>query len=200
MTRASGASALDARALESLPTTFTYTDAREILNERRLRNLIAHGLIVRLNRGLYRKAEADGDDDLIEIAARRPAATLCLRSALARHDLIDDIPAEIDIALPRGTKPIGTSAPTAWHYFNPVTFDIGRELLRLDEQTQIGLYSAERSIIDAYRLRHLEGSEMANEALRRWLGRGGQPTQLLRMARDFPKATPALRNAMEILL
>jgi predicted transcriptional regulator of viral defense system len=192
--------ALDARALDSLPPTFTYSDARALINERRFRDLLAHGLITRLHRGLYRKADADGDEDLIEIAARRPESTLCLRSALARHDLIDAIPAEIDIALPRGTKPTSTAVPTAWHYFDPRTFDIGRELLRLDELTTIGLYNAERSIIDAYRLRHLEGAEMANGALRRWLRAGGQPAQLLRMARDFPKATPALRNAMEILL
>lgn len=191
---------LDARALASLPNTFTYSEARATLNERRLRDLIANGQIVRLHRGLYRKADASGHDDLIEIAARRSAATLCLRSALARHDLIDDIPAEIDIALPRGTKPTVTGAPTAWHYFSPDTFEIGRDLLQLDPDTAIGLYNAERSIIDAYRLRHTEGSEMANEALRRWLRRGGQPTQLLRMAQSFPKATPALRNALEILL
>lgn len=192
---------LNARALEGLPATFTYSDARAVMNERRLRDLLAHGLITRLHRGLYRKADAAGDEDLIEIAARRPTATLCLRSALARHDLIDDIPPEIDIALPRGTSP--TSAPDlpiAWHSFDRRTFDIGRELLHLDEQTAIGLYSAQRSIIDAYRLRHQEGPEMANEALRRWLRRGGQPAHLLRISREFPKATPALRNALEILL
>lgn len=33
-----------------------------------------------------------------------------------------------------------------------------------------GLYDAERCILDAFRLRHLEGEEMAFKALRRWLG------------------------------
>src|SRR6185312_16357375 len=105
-------------------------------------------------------------------AGQRPRATLCLRSALVRHDLIDDIPAAIDIALPRNSEAAHTRAPISWHWFDARTFDIGRELLDLDEATSIGQYSAERSIIDAFRLRHLEGPELGNQALRRWLRRG----------------------------
>jgi predicted transcriptional regulator of viral defense system len=191
---------LNSQALAQLPETFTYTDARERMNERRFRELLAMGLIMRLNRGLYRKSDTIGDDDLIEIATRRPEATLCLRSALARHDLIDDIPFEIDIALPRGTKPTQTRAPTRWHHFDARAFNIGRDVLDLDGGITIGLYSAERSILDAYRLRHLEGPELANEALRRWLSKGGQPSTLLRMSRAFPKAQTALRTALEVLL
>ena len=131
---------------------------------------------------------------------KRPRATLCLRTALARHDLIDNIPAELDIALPRGTRPADTIAPVAWHQFDPDTFDIGRETLTLDDATAIGLYSPERSIIDAYRLRKTEGPKLGNEALRRWLRRGGQPSTLLRMSTHFSKGAPALRHALEVLL
>jgi len=146
------------------------------------------------------KATAAGDDDLIEIAAKATRATICLRSALARHDLTDDIPSSIDIALPRHTWPPATRAPVTWHQFNPRAFDIGRATLRLDDDREIGIYSLERCIIDAYRLRHLEGAEMANQALRRWLRQGGQPSILLRLAEDFPTAQPAIRRALEILL
>jgi len=73
--------------------------------------------------------------------------------------------------------------------------------LPLTSQTTIGLYNPQRCIIDAFRLRHLEGPETAVEALRRWLRRrGSQPATLLAMARAFPKAEPALRAALEILL
>ena len=81
------------------------------------------------------------------------------------------------------------------------TFDLGRDELQLAQETSIGLYSQERCIIDSFRLRHLEGPETAVEALRRWLRRrGSQPATLLAMARAFPKAEPALRAALEILL
>ena len=191
---------LDEQALQRLPSTFRYSEARALMNERRFRDLLAQHLIIRLNRGLYRKADAAGDEDLIEIAAQRPRATLCLRTALARHDLIDDIPAELDIALPRGTRPADTTVPVAWHQFDPETFDLGRDTIELDEATTIGIYNAERSIIDAFRLREHEGPELGNEALRRWLRKGGQPSTLMRMASPFRKGVPALRHALEVLL
>ena len=39
----------------------------------------------------------------------------------------------------------------------------------------VGLYTPERSPVDVVRLRHPEGSDMAWEALRRWLQRPGMP-------------------------
>jgi hypothetical protein len=186
--------------LASLPDSFRYTEALEHMSERQLRRLIDDGSVIALARGLYRKSESIGDDDLIEIAVRSPRATLCLRSALARHELIDDIPAEFDIAIPRGSWTPQTTAPVRWRHFDPGTFDIGRGLLDIDGGRTIGLYSPERSIIDAFRLQHLEGSDLANEALKRWLRRGGQPSELLALAKAFPRTQAALRKTLEILL
>ena len=92
--------------------------------------------------------------------------------------------------------------PIRWHSFDRATFDLGRgEHRSLDTGLSIGLYSPERSIVDAFRLRHELGAEVANEALKRWLrGRGNHPAALLELARSFPKALPALRTTMEILL
>lgn len=71
----------------------------------------------------------------------------------------------------------------------------------LGEGIEIGLYGPERSIIDAFRLRHELGTDVANEALKRWLRlRGSNPSDLLGMAAHFPKARPALQTALEILL
>jgi predicted transcriptional regulator of viral defense system len=97
--------------LASLPDTFRYAEALEHISERQLRGLVDDGSFIALSRGLYRKSGWLGDDDLIEVAARAPRATLCLRSALARHDLVDDIPAEIDIAIPRGVVDAGDNSP-----------------------------------------------------------------------------------------
>ena len=46
-----------------------------------------------------------------------------------------------------------------------------------------------------------EGPELAHPALKAWLRRPDtQPATLLQMAKDFPKAEPALRLALEMLL
>lgn len=190
--------------LVALPDVFSYAQAREAgLSQRRIYWLRDHGLIDPLARGTYRRVEAswDVDPDLVEIAVRAPEATICLTSALARHDLTDQIPQTIDIALPRGRRRPATAAPVAWHAFATDTFTIGRQRLALTDTESISLYSAERSLIDAFRLRHQEGPELAHEALRRWLRRrDASPAALVTMAKSFPKALPALRTALEVLL
>ncbi|SCL28653.1 Transcriptional regulator, AbiEi antitoxin, Type IV TA system [Micromonospora nigra] len=189
--------------LGMLPTTFTYSEALQAgLSEWQLYQLRDQGLIEPVGRGLYRRHDAETADlDLIEVVRRAPPATLCLTSALARHGLTDEIPSRIDVALPRGRHRPSTLAPVAWHSFDPATFEIGRSELPLDSNTSIGLYGPERSIIDAVRLRHREGPELAYAALRRWLRhRDASPSQLLTMARRFPKAERPLREALEILL
>lgn len=198
---------LDARErakLAALPLIFSYGEAREAgLSQRRIYWLRDRGLIEPLARGTYRRADGKmtADPDLIEIAMRAPRATLCLTSALARHDLTDAIPSKIDIALPRRTRRPATAAPVRWHVFDRETFDIGRDALPLTQTARIGLYGPERSIIDAFRLRHNEGTDLAHEALKRWLRRrDSSPAALIRMADDFPKAQPALRAALEVLL
>jgi predicted transcriptional regulator of viral defense system len=185
--------------LGALPDTFRHGDALAHVSERQLRRLVEDGDVVAFARGLYRKSDWLGDEDLAEIAAKSPHATLCLRSALARHNLSDDIPAEIDVAIPRGSWMPATIAPVRWRHFDPETFTIGREPLTIDGGGCIGLYDARRCIIDAFRLRHREGADLANDALKRWLRGGGQPSELMMMARSFPRVLTVLRETLEIL-
>lgn len=191
------------RALSELPPTFRFSQALSAgLTEWQLRSSQEAGMIERIGRGLYRRADAPpADFDLLEIAARAPRATICLTSALARHDLTDIIPARIDIALPRSHRPHELHLPIAWHRFADHTFELGRDVMELEPGTAIGLYGPERSIIDAYRLRHQEGLELGREALRHWLRRReAAPSRLLQMARHFPLAAGQLRNDLELLL
>ena len=188
--------------LRALPPAFTFAQARQGgLSERNLRELRELGRLETLARGIYLRSGA-ADADLLQIAARTPEATLCLRSALARHELIDDIPFEIDLALPRGKRRPATTAPARWHHFDADTFHLGQgRRLSLAGGLSIGLYSPERCIVDAFRLRHLEGTELAHQSLKAWLQtRHAQPAALLRLAKSFPKGEPSLRQALELLL
>jgi predicted transcriptional regulator of viral defense system len=190
--------------LDGLPPTFTYQQARDAgLAKRRLYELRDAGALEQVSRGVFHQAALPwtADIDLIEIALRAPDATICLASALARHGLTDLIPATIDIALPRNSWRPTVKAPITWHAFHEETFSLGRETLALEPGTIIGIYSAQRCIIDAFRLRHREGTDLAIGALRRWLrGPGHHPSTLLDLATSFPTAQPALRAALEVLL
>lgn len=188
--------------IDGLPDVFTYSDARRLgVTDRRLYAARDSGEVELLGRGLYRRPGLTADHDLLELAARAPEATLCLGTALAHHDLTDEIPPVIDVALPRARRHPVVNAPVRWHRFNPGTFGLGRETLDVGELS-IGVYNAERTICDTFRLRHLEGNEQAIEALKRWLRRrGSQPSALLAMAQNFgPRAEKPIREALEFLL
>jgi hypothetical protein len=59
--------------------------------------------------------------------------------------------------------------------------------MKLDDTYSIGLYDAPRTIIDAFRLRHAIGPDIANEALRRWLPSEASPLTLCALPRSFPE-------------
>lgn len=186
----------------TLPEIFTHADAAALgISDRSLMEMRTAGELDRLARGIYIKPGVDVDHDLVEIAIRAPRSTLCLTTALAYHELTDDIPPTINVALPREQRQPRTATPVTWHRFDSTTFDIGRTERALTNELSIGIYDPIRSIIDAYRLRHLYGIDQAHEALKRWLRqRGNQPAALLKTAKKFPKAEPTLRTALETLL
>jgi predicted transcriptional regulator of viral defense system len=171
------------------------------LTKRHIYALRDAGDITTLGRGLFRWRDAPTTDlDLLEVVCRAPAATICLTSALARHDLTDENPSRIDIALPRTARAPRTVAPVRWHRFAVDTFSLGRAVTDING-VQIGLYNSERSIVDAFRMAYQEGEDLAHEALRRWLRRrGSKPALLLEMASHFPRSEGPIRRALEILL
>jgi hypothetical protein len=189
---------------ERLPGTFTYRQARDAgLSSRELYRLRDAGQFEQIAHGLFHRVDVmwTADIDLVEISIRAADATLCLTSALLRHGLTDEIPANIDVALPRGRWRPTTATPVTWHSFDPATFDLGRETLDLGDERVMGIYSPERCIVDAFRLRYREGPELAIIATKTWLRvPGHHPAALLEMARHFPKAFPALRSTLETIL
>ena len=192
------------RPLEKLPfEAFSQSEAAQAgVDSRTLYRLRDTGLIEQVSRGLYRLATAPvADLDLLEIVKRRPDATLCLASALAHHGLIDAIPPRTDIAVPRGQSVPTTTAAVQWHSFDRGTFPIGREEMSITGSEEIiGVYSAERSLVDVFRLRGTEGYETGIEALKEWLKRkDARPAALLELARTIPRALSPVRNALEHL-
>lgn len=187
-----------------LAPSFTLKGAREAgLSKDQVYALLDRGEIERVGRGVYVRPGLVSPVFISLAAATllNENATLCLTSALAHHELSDAIPFDSDIALPRGShRPVGL-ANVSWHSFDPKTFPIGRDHLEIATGISVTIYSQERTIVDCFRLMHQEGSDVAYEALRRWLRRrGNAPAKLLKVARLFPKALPRIRQALEVLL
>lgn len=185
-----------------MPPIFTHAAARALgVSDRALYGWRDRGLVEQIARGIFAQPDLQADPDLVEIAVRASDATLCLTTALARHNLIDDIPPTINAALPRHQRAPRTTAPVTWHRFDDDSFTIGRDTITVYAELTIGIYNPTRSIVDAFRLRHLYGEDQAVDALRRWIAKpGNQPAELLELARHFPTAEPSLRRVLQVLL
>lgn len=189
----------------SPPTIISRRNIDQIgLSRYRLYTMANNGELEQIAPGYYVQPNMldDTTAGLASIALRNPKATLCLLSALSLHDLTDEIPRRTNIALPRGDRTlINRFLPVIWHAFARETFDLGRGAHHLIDDIQIGLYSPERTLIDLFRLRHEFGTDLAIDALKRWLGRReSSPAKLLDLATAFPKTLPKLRSTLEILL
>ncbi len=185
-----------------MPGTVTPQEAAAVgLSRSGLYRAVQAGRYERIARGIYVPADAQATDwDRIEAVQRRPEATVCLTSALAHHHLTDVIPDELDLAIRRGARTPASTAAIAWHHFDNDTFDVGRDETPIPgTDLIIGVYSPERSIADAFRLRGLVGYELSRDALKEWLSQGGKPADLIALASELPRAKGPLLRALDML-
>ncbi|MFW5876536.1 MAG: type IV toxin-antitoxin system AbiEi family antitoxin domain-containing protein [Myxococcota bacterium] len=156
------------------------------IHPRTLYRMRDEGIVERLGRGVYRLA-ALGESpypDLLAVALRAPRAVVCLVSALAYHDATSEIPHEVQIALPRGTKaPRIDYPPVRVFQFNDATFRAGVQHVHFDGAV-VRLYNLPKTVADCFRFRNQLGVDIAVEALRTAVQRERvQPSELLRYAR-----------------
>jgi predicted transcriptional regulator of viral defense system len=127
---------------------------------------------------------------------------VCGESALSLHELIDDIPHEVHIAVPRGShRPSISYPPTKVSQYAAGTFDFAVERFEVAPGETVPVYSAARAVVDAMRLGQAEGRSLALSALNRYLRRTGQQgvADLQRAARELG-GMPAIRPAIEAVL
>jgi hypothetical protein len=189
-------------ALARLPDTFTTQTALKLgLHPRDLYRMRDGGDVLELSRGVFRRAGAPASSmpDLLAVAYRVPAGIFCCISALVVHDLTDEIPAAVQIAVPRRQRPPRlVYPPTEVFRFGNGTFELGLSSVDAAPGEHLRVYSAERAIVDLMRLRRRLGEPLAFAALRRYLRRrDARPPLLLEMARTLDVLGP-MRTALDI--
>ncbi|MEU1089634.1 type IV toxin-antitoxin system AbiEi family antitoxin domain-containing protein [Streptomyces sp. NPDC005576] len=191
--------------LACLSPTFTTAQARRaLLSARDLAYLVTEGEIDELSRGVYRRTAAPETAyaDLLAVCMRAPRAVLCGESALAVHELIDDIPSAVHIAVPRGTRrPTISYPPTVVAQYAAKTFSLGVERFEAAPGETIPTYNAARCVVDAMRHRGKIGETMALSALGRYLRSSGRSGvgELQLIARELG-ALSVIRPAVEAVL
>ena len=188
--------------LRNLAPIFRAKEATEAgLSWRDLYRLRDEGEILELSRGVYQLADAAGGDnlDFVTVATRAPHGMICLNSAMGYWDFSDEIPRAVDLAVPEGShRPSIDYPPTVVHVFNAPTFELGRREITLDKGERFWITDRERTVVDAFRLRHVVGDELAHGALRRYLTSNPKPARLAELAKALRVWTP-LGEALRVL-
>jgi predicted transcriptional regulator of viral defense system len=162
-------------------------DAIELgIHPRTLYELRDDGTLEQLSRGVYRLASLPelSDPDLVTVALRVPRGVICLVSALAFHDATSEVPHEVQIALPSGSKtPKLDHPPLRVFRFSGPALTEGIETAAIDA-VDVRIYGLAKTVADCFRFRNKLGIDVAVEALREALRRKGvQPAEILRYAR-----------------
>lgn len=188
--------------IRELGPVFRARDAVAVgISWRDLYRLRDRGEILQLSRGLYQLADVVGIShvDFVAVCRRAPHGMICLNSALAYWDFSDEIPALVDLAVPSGShRPVIDYPPTEVHVFHTATFAIGRLEVTEAAGEQFWISDRERTVTDAFRLRHLIGEDLALTALRRYLETRPRLARLAEVARPL-HAWGALSVALRIM-
>jgi len=142
-----------------------------------LSRLCARGLLERIDRGLYRLADAPATElgSLAEVAARVPHAVVCLLSALQVHGLTTEAPHAVWILIDRHARAPKLSYPKVEVVrASGAARDHGIETRTIEGQT-VQLTEPAKTVADCFRYRRRVGLDVAMEALRDYLRmhRGG---------------------------
>lgn len=133
-----------------------------------LASLEKEGKVEKIGRGLYRLIDHSIEDqpDLVMATLQAPRGVICLITALAFHEATDEIPRQIDIAIPRLTHANKIKYPPVKFYrFSKPSWEAGIEEHMVDGH-KIRIYSLAKTIADCFKFRSKVGIDVARAALK----------------------------------
>ena len=126
------------------------------------------GVLERISRGVFRLSDSPplSNPDLVTVAARVPSGVICLISALSFHEITNQIPHDVHVALPRGAEePRLDYPPIRTYRFTGEAFTAGVDAYDLDG-VSISIYSPEKTLADCFKFRNKVGLDTVVEAIR----------------------------------
>ena len=144
------------------------------------------GILMQESRGVYKLAgnPENPNTDFCIVSLRYPKAVLCLVTALSFHDVTTQIPKEVHIALPRGSRaPTMQYPPIHAHFFSKESYEAGIEE-HIMEGVKVRIYNIEKTIIDCFKFRNQIGMDVFLEALQLYKAKVKvQPSRLISYAK-----------------
>lgn len=143
------------------------------------------GIIARLARGLYQLPDApiDAHHTLAEASKLVPKGVICLGSALAFHELTDQVPARVWIAIGvKDWRPQIHYPPLRFAQF-PVNHLATGIKYHVIEGIKVPIFGVAKTIADLFRYRRVVGVNLAVEGLREALRRRkAKPAEIAKFA------------------
>lgn len=164
--------------------------ARQGIHTSTLTRLARSGVLERVGPGRYRLPKTTRfteHHDMAVATAAVPRSVVCLLSALRFHGIGTQLPAEVWIAVPRGTRvPRLAAPPIRVVNITPDVFDLGIEDHRIEGQT-VRVYSVARTVADCFRFRPARlGGSMCAVFLPRSSSRKSRPRRQESPCRSVP--------------
>lgn len=199
-------SVAEQRVLDALQDHGGYVRTGDVLREgidhHALARLTDRGLLERVRRGLYRRADmVSAEVGVADVAAAAPDGVVCLLSALAHYELTTTTPWEVYLAIPRKAWPPKIEyPPVRVIFYNDRMFEYGVQQESLSNDGAVRMYGPEKSIADAFHFEEYVGRDIALEALKTYMARrrGRNIPELLRAA-EVCKVRPAVQRYVEAL-
>ena len=163
--------------------------------------MVANDEVIRLARGLYQLPDAllDANHSLAEAAKRVPKGVICLVSALAFHELTDQLPRAVWMAIgQKDWAPKGERPPIRIVRFTRTLLTDGVATVEI-EGVPVKIFSVAKTVADCFRHRRTVGESVALEGLRETLRqRKATPAEIARHAERGGVAT-VVRPYLEAL-
>ena len=160
------------------------------------------GIVVRVGRGLYAKADIEATEhySLAEASKRIPAGIVCLLSALQFHELTTQIPYQVWMAVDRKSWLPEHDLP----YVNIVRFSGNALKYGIEEYiiegVNVRVFNPSKTVADCFKYRNKIGMDVALEALRDcWRQRKATMDQLWDAA-EVCRVANVMRPYMESLV
>lgn len=160
------------------------------------------GDLRRLSAGLYALPDAPVTEHslLAEVATRVPQGAVCLISALAYHGLSTQIPHEIWLAVPKGSRrPKIAYPPLNLTYVSGQAYSFGaRE--HVMGGVAVRIYNPAKTVADCFKFRSKVGLDVALEALREvWRSRKATVDELVEAA-EVDRVSRVMRPYLEAIV
>lgn len=138
-----------------------------------VRNMVAHGQLIKLNKSTYENVNYDGEEsDYIYAYAYVPDGVICLLSAAVIYGLSTYRPDNIDVAVAqkRNVSTLPDWPPIKLWYFEDTRLETGVADMEICNQ-KMKIFDIEKTVVDIVYYRNKLGIEETKEVLTNYLKR-----------------------------